>query len=385
MPSPLFNFASRQLQKVALSRFRATPLGKIMSEMQSLSSRGRLSSNDTARFARQIRGMTSRSVAETLLKEIGAGAIVHEAEKYGRASDFLTSALGALGPVGDLIKSLSNPFRSGGRRVGAAREIAAAASLLKAFGHTVIPPPWDAGSSEIEQNQVADALRGLGWRVQPPGQKSLEERKPASNRKTEDIDTGVFRPKSSGGGSFTTRKGKDDPLLTGEMIPVQSSNVHSIGFRLDEGVRNRTGTLLIRFLGTDASGHRSGPGPMYEYSDVPAELFERFRKASSKGKFVWDDIRVRGTVSGHQFPYKLADIVNGYVPRQAGLKRGHIGEYYMERKFRKDGKLHTSQLPERRVRGSGEALQGPGVERLNLIPNRGRPNSPNRGTPNRGR
>ena len=57
---------------------------------------------------------------------------------------------------------------------------------------------------------------------------------------------------------------------------------------------------------------------------------------------------VRGTISGHQYIYELAGTGgNNYVPRQAGLKRGKQGEWYLARKF---GDL-TSNLPERQVRG----------------------------------
>lgn len=159
---------------------------------------------------------------------------------------------------------------------------------------------------------------------------------------------------------------KHGEITDGEMIPVSSSNVHSIGFRLDQ-TRRRTdrGTLLIRFLGTSSDGHRAGPGPLYEYFDVPTSLFLSFSRAASKGKFVWDSVRVRGTVSGHRFRYELAGISQGYVPRQAGLKRGQKGEWFLTRQFRDPvtGRLVSSQLPEERVR-RGSDLRG--------RPNRGR-------------
>lgn len=162
-------------------------------------------------------------------------------------------------------------------------------------------------------------------------------------------------------------------LMHGTMHDVVSSNVHSIGMQAQPGAR--TGTLLIRFLGTQPNGRRGGKGPTYAYRDVPIELFRAFRTAASKGKFVWDHVRVRGTVSGHRFPYELIGVVNGYVPRQAGLKRGQAGEFFLRRTWtgykrnRQTGKLEKvtlqSQLPERLVSSRGpNPDRGPGLDRL---------------------
>ena len=198
--------------------------------------------------------------------------------------------------------------------------------------------------------------------IAPPAAPEQDPHKPSRKkpRKTEDVDFGNDR---------TKRIRKTDPALNGEMIPVTSSNVHSIGFQADdpEEMRTRTGTLLIRYLG-EHGGKRSGPGPLYGYFGVPIHVFQEFRRAASKGRFVWDDVRVRGTISGHQYAYQLMDIQGDHVPRQAGLKRGHDGEYFLRRRFMRDGKTLESQLPERKVRSSG--------------PNRA---APNRGKPNNGR
>ena len=327
-------------------------------------------------------------MARQLLSDLGAGDILDQVDRYGRTGDFINRTLDAMGTVGSLIRNLSTPFRSSGARVSASREIEAASDLLRAFGHAVLNTSQQLSPEDIER--AVNALRGAGYNVQPGAPESppsIPPAPPRSRRLTEDVDFG--RPHQlEGGVSFTTRINRNDALLTGQMIEVESSNVHSIGFRIDEGTahRERTGTLLVRFLGTDSSGKRSGPGPLYEYSDVPAELFQRFRRASSKGEFVWDELRVRGSVSGHQYAYKLAGITNGYVPRQAGLKRGRVGEYYLQRRFRDEsGQLLTSQLPEQLVRGSGRRLQGPGADRLRLQPNRGEPNRGRPSPPNRGR
>ena len=56
-------------------------------------------------------------------------------------------------------------------------------------------------------------------------------------------------------------------------IPVQSSNVSSIGWAQD--------TLVVVFK----------DGSIYRYLDVPEEVWLAFKEARSKGKFVWAELR----------------------------------------------------------------------------------------------
>jgi hypothetical protein len=106
-------------------------------------------------------------------------------------------------------------------------------------------------------------------------------------------------------------------------------------------------------LGQTVSGRTNSRGSMYAYLDVPARVFERMKRAVSKGKFVWDELRVRGTVYGHQYRYMLvqaqANVSQGhaYVPRRAtkqgfrvrsvadeGLgRRGYISSTLKEQRF----------------------------------------------------
>lgn len=137
------------------------------------------------------------------------------------------------------------------------------------------------------------------------------------------------------------------PVIEGP-INVTSSNVHSIAYEHNQNDSYAPGNLLVRYLGGD-SKNRTGEGPLYRYHDVPVTIWKSFKLAASKGRFVWDELRVRGTISGHQYAYELAGTGNNnYVPRQAGLKRGKHGEWYLNRKF---GDL-SSTLPERQARGA---------------------------------
>ncbi len=59
------------------------------------------------------------------------------------------------------------------------------------------------------------------------------------------------------------------------MIPVQSSQIHAIGYDPE------TGTMQVQFL--RGSGEQRGPGALYQYTGVSAEDFAAFEKAESKG------------------------------------------------------------------------------------------------------
>jgi hypothetical protein len=174
-------------------------------------------------------------------------------------------------------------------------------------------------------------------------------------------------------------------LLMGRMRDVQSSNVHSIGMRVEQP-SDRTGTLLIRYLGTLPGGIRSGPGSLYGYYDVPVTLFRELGDAASKGIFVWDNVRVRGTISGHRYQYELlginAQFAGGqmhqnYVPRQAAILRGQAGEHYIRRKFtiyraEEGGRamrpvvIHSQLTPQQASMRGPNPDRGPGVQGLRL-------------------
>jgi hypothetical protein len=108
---------------------------------------------------------------------------------------------------------------------------------------------------------------------------------------------------------------------------VASSNVYAIGYDPE------TGTLRVQYL---AGGQglkskeaktraKTKAGAMYDYYNVPPRLWASFQAAGSKGRWVWDKLRVRGTIAGHKFDYTLvAGTIVGvgrvYVPRLATVK-----------------------------------------------------------------
>jgi hypothetical protein len=143
-----------------------------------------------------------------------------------------------------------------------------------------------------------------------------------------------------------------EPVMEGPILVNGSSNVFSIAFLFPtNGDTSGTGAIVVRFLAGD-SKHRAGPGASYKYWPVSYSLFTEFKHAASAGKFVWDNFRIRHTVSGHQTNVAIIDIGDlPAVPRLAGLKRGLQGEFFIPRTL--NGQ--RSSLPERKVRSGGRS------------------------------
>ncbi|MBL8819942.1 MAG: KTSC domain-containing protein [Planctomyces sp.] len=116
---------------------------------------------------------------------------------------------------------------------------------------------------------------------------------------------------------FRMRCRVDDPIVTGEMIQATSSNVHSLGFDFNIS-KPVNSTLFVRYYQRDQrTGIGKVAGPMYAYKPVHPRQFAQMRSAMSKGRFVWDNLRIRGTVAGHQVPYSLVQASQGHIPRRA--------------------------------------------------------------------
>lgn len=103
--------------------------------------------------------------------------------------------------------------------------------------------------------------------------------------------------------------------MLGEWIVVTSSNVEQIRFLADPGelraLMNRKGKQRKgldfgrgdRFQLNGRLHIRFKDHSVYEYVGIPPDLAEDFYTVASKGTFVWDVLRVRGTVTGHRFEY----------------------------------------------------------------------------------
>lgn len=108
-------------------------------------------------------------------------------------------------------------------------------------------------------------------------------------------------------------------LQASEVRTVESSNVYSYAFDQETAT---SGTLFVTFLDWkpgQSQKDRKGPGSTYAYSDVPVAKYQQFQKAAkeSAGSAVWDYLRIRKTVYGHQHRCELIQVSGDYVPRKS--------------------------------------------------------------------
>lgn len=351
-PSQLFRRADVVLRRELEESFARTPVGMVTRLAR------RQPAQDPARLMEQLgRGLGLRELQGTTIAEI-RGAI----ERYAGRSQWslVKNFLRSMGPVGMLMESIftpmgKSPFEAPGFRLS----VLDAINFLRAFGFEVLPPKDMRLPPEERERGIWAAyyflrdnaemlLRqpeyGLAQVVEKPAavQQRIEERREPALLESGTVMVPMrFGPPRE----FPV----DHPLVSGEMVEVRSSNVHSIGYDLDQHI------LYVRFW---AETMRKGelvrfPGSLYGYRDVWPEEFLAFLDAGSKGSWVWDHLRERGTVSGHKKAYFLAGITGAYVPRQAALtmirgpKTGRMypAEVFRPRTVFHEGEWITSKLP----------------------------------------
>lgn len=101
-------------------------------------------------------------------------------------------------------------------------------------------------------------------------------------------------------------EGDIDLYLHGEWLPVESSNVRAIRYI------PRDRALEIEYRN----------GGFYAYHDIAAVEAEDFALAPSKGKWVWDVLRLRPTTYGYQKPYVYLSGPSTYVPKWFETEEG---------------------------------------------------------------
>ncbi|MEK9809271.1 MAG: KTSC domain-containing protein [Candidatus Nanopelagicales bacterium] len=246
----------------------------------------------------------------------------------------------------------------------AMRHLRSLATLLGPIGGFVREILPTAEKSTPQQlRAIAEAIRLLRPDLFPQARKTRPVQRPSFPFETDGRPERRQRP-------FLFRGDPDDPIYRGEWITVASSNVYAIAYVYNDANPSK-GTLKVRYL-HKLKGGSTEPGPVYEYYDVHPAVFDSFRAAASKGGFVWDRLRVRGTVSGHRYQYNLAGVHrSGYVPRKA-VRYGN-NEYFVGRQINTRNTVTgaiaklKSELPDARVRRVQSVQMLPGGRRVPVV------------------
>jgi hypothetical protein len=332
-----------KLQAEASKKFKATNLGKLLVQTAKDVKNGTATVKSVMTGGAKLKQLAGSAAAKDLMKEMGLGPAWDMIEKYAGKNVWkkITSKLGS---VGKLLSNLGNS-KVTGAPVGVERELEVAANLLKAFGYGVTKP---GGGTSVAPQHAPEYKKAIEQIAEASSQKQGKGMVSGAKLKPLPGWSGTY-VQSASSGHFETQL----PMQEG-MLDVDSSNVHSIGFQYETAEK---GTLLVRYLGSDSQGNRVGPGSLYEYFNVPSAIWVQFKNAASKGKFVWDHLRIRGTVSGHKFTYDLAGVVGNYVPRRAqlvfvqGPKGPQVREMFVQRSF-KVGEIKKGKLTMRNIRSA---------------------------------
>lgn len=340
MTRKFFDQLTPAAQDAARRAWRSSNIGRLI---EGVRRDYRRDVRDAARLEQALEEMQRHGVSSALssLQGESFNGLISEVacigSKAGAEKLLLNELLRQLGPAGQIIRAIATAVSSTRPRDSSGdADVDAARRYLEAMGRGSMSPPNSARSKDMEA--AAKLLREHGFegnlaaktirqpsqreqqqlreqerRQQPPAQK--RERKPAG---TEPVDVDM--------GTGNQRFSADHPIVTRQMVEVPtSSNVWSFGYLVDKW------RLYVRYDNPKTDEQPSKrPGPLYAHANVPPDAFLRMLKAESKGNFIWDNVRVRGTVSGHKYDYRLVAVRGGIVPRKATLKPG--GEWYIQRK-----------------------------------------------------
>lgn len=345
----------------ALGSWSAKPIGKLVRSISDLVS-GRGSRSAIESRIRQTRDALTRDY----LKELeGKGGDRSYLEKKG--IEAITQGLKQLGPVGHILIKMLHGNAS---QSLTSNQIDAARELIRSTGGHVVDGTASQDDIEAAMEYIQDK----------------------QNRSSQQIAEEVKRHKKFQPDPMPDVVGREnrDPEWSETIYSPQSSNVYSIRYHFVSSTLyvqfkapniNSKAVMVYKEPGRTKSGagtlgktfkggkRKNEPGAMYAYSDVPARVWKRFKRAASKGGAVWDELRVRGSIWQHQFRYRL---VSGF------MIKGHDGDMGVgvHRKVTKKG-YRSRSLP---VYGTGkrefanstlpEDLRGWGVNRARNV-NRG--------------
>lgn len=380
----LYSATQKRLQREARSAWRGSALGSVIEDVRKNSRQSaRIDGKLQSALEGLARGGISGAIGK-LGKDTSLNGLVQDVIRYSRTNQSLVNAfLKQLGPAGKIISAIASAVGTTRQKPTTGdRDVDAARDLLEAFGYQVSPQAStgatkasiEAAKAFLEQEgyKVTKTPKGVSVAPAPSGGGIAEPPDSGDDRDFWDRVADGSQTRSRDDGMVEVNIGvgkqrfpKDHPIITKKKVPTpDSSNVYWFLYDID------TRTLYIRFDAQKTKHNPSKrPGPVYSYANFPPQGFLDMIKASSKGGFVWDRIRIRGTVSGHRYSYNLERISENYVPRKATLTPS--GEWYIQRK----GVATT-------VAGKRTLVKSKPSVPVSHLPNRG---TPNRGRPNRGR
>jgi hypothetical protein len=302
-----YRLAPLKLQQHVQRRFERSDLGRAAA----LARRGQARPGDAAQVRRVLENDSRMRPVQAINRMMGAdfSTMVQTMEQYRRrgAAEWrvVKRFLASLGPAGALIRSMVEPNQPAPK---IQRHLRQAAALIKAWGGNVIPGGW--GSVAEITGGIESSITNLqhrGYQVARPGQRVHPRMHPAAAEAQPEERTvrinGVEYP-------------KNHPVVTGKFVRAPSStNVYEFGYDVDNHF------LYVRYQESHERGTRGGPGPLYRYTAVLPYQFITLYNAGSKGRWVWDNLRIRGTISGHQHGWELVGVMEGQmVPRRATVK-----------------------------------------------------------------
>jgi hypothetical protein len=334
--------------------------------------------------ARELTAMYRRGGIKGFVKAVsglGHGGSLAAIEQYAKhgGKQAVTDFLRELGPIGSILGAIVG-HSTGGKSATLPQDLQSAMDLIGAFADqpsviNALQRILEGRGASVTWNRGAasnPAKQGPAARPNAAGS-MMGEIAAAINAANQDEEPGTTieprrlgqpgkgsEPVTVNTGNGSRKLPPDHPLVTGQMVETpQSSNVFAFGYDI------QTHSLFVRFKegrheggnGGGGSGGKGGaggarphrPGALYLYHNVPTELFLTLYEAPSKGIWVWDNLRIRGTLSGHRFDYALVGVQGGYVPRKATLSPA--GEIFSPRTiFTDQGRQLSSSLPEMLVR-----------------------------------
>ena len=298
--------------------------------------------NRARELSRIASGSHAAAFTETYKRAL-RGILRHATAQTQQSAGLVSRLLGSLGLPGRTIAEWLRS-REGRQSLRPIEEqIEAALRRVEDLHPEQLPTsPEAAGGRRIPDRPEVSTPQPPPNRLPPaPPAQSPDDNSPHPNVRI--LPNGDWRIRGPG---YLRTLRADHPALTGRMVPVTSSNVHSIGYEFNFD-RPTRGNLIVRYYQRNRHGSGRVAGPTYQYLRVHPDFFDDlWIQATSKGKWIWDNMRIRGTVAGHQYSYNLARAAQNYLPRRARVVSGRqVFERRRRTAVRRDGTTYTLTSP----------------------------------------